>query len=171
MHSPSADSGSWAPSWAEMTTRKRFSASCSVSMAQPLLWARRVRFSTAMRLSTRVSTEPAPVRLFRAWRVLTTGMGQASPTALTWIMTDSSLYLFRNNVVPIIAASQAVCKRRRHGLSRHNRPIILYYGLTKSAHCDIINTHDIGRAWVRPMSGYGCTPYELGKKERPCIAS
>ena len=71
------------PSGAMSVTRKRLSPSCSEETSQPFSCAMRVRFWTATSLSTRVSTVPAPPREARAFKVLTTGMGHASPTAST----------------------------------------------------------------------------------------
>ena len=53
---------------------------------RPLPVARRFRFCTAVSLSTWTSTVPASVMPDRAWMVFVTGMGQASPTALTKIL-------------------------------------------------------------------------------------
>ena len=69
-----------------MVTRYSFSPSFSVLDVQPLLAASLPRFCTAVSLSTSVSTVPAPPSSCIAFCVFTTGMGQASPMALTLIV-------------------------------------------------------------------------------------
>ena len=69
-----------------MVTQNSFSPRFSVRMAQPLLSARRVRFCTAISLSTSVCTVPAPFSSCSACSVFTTGIGHASPIAFTSII-------------------------------------------------------------------------------------
>ena len=59
------------------------SAVWPVVTVHPLFSPMRVRFSTAIPLSTMVSTVPAPPSAPSALSVLTTGMGHASPRAST----------------------------------------------------------------------------------------
>lgn len=67
-------------------TTNSFSSRFSALNFRPLPVARRFRFCTAVSLSTWTSTVPASVMPDRAWMVFVTGMGQASPTALTKIL-------------------------------------------------------------------------------------